>query len=52
MFMSLLAASERAEKNPLKIKFRKDVVESYKPIYCLSQAPTNFHIVERQLFVK
>ena len=32
MFMSLLAASERAEKNPLKIKFRKDIVESYKPI--------------------
>ena len=39
LFMSLLAASARAEKNPLKIKFRKDVVESYKPIYCLKQAP-------------
>ena len=26
----LLAASERTEKNPLKIKFRKDTVESYK----------------------
>ena len=32
MFMLLLAPSERAEKNPLKIKFRKDLVESYKPI--------------------
>ena len=32
MFMSLLAASERSEKNPLKIKFRKDIVESYKAI--------------------
>ena len=30
--MLLLAASERTEKNPLKIKFRKDIVESYKPI--------------------
>ena len=30
MFMLLLAISERAEKYPLKIKFRK--VESYKPI--------------------
>ena len=28
MFMLLLDASERAEKNPLKIKFRKDIVES------------------------
>ena len=32
LFMSLLAASERAEKNPLKPTFRKDIVESYKPI--------------------
>ena len=52
MFMSLLAASERAEKNPLKIKFLEDIVESYKPIYCLSQAPTNFHVAECQSFVK
>ena len=52
MFMSFLAASERAEKNPLKIKFRKNILESYKPIYCLSQAPTNFHVVECQSFVK
>ena len=32
LFMLLLAASERAEKNPLKIKLQKDIVESYKPI--------------------
>ena len=30
--MLLLAASEHAEKNPLEIKFWKDIVESYKPI--------------------
>ena len=52
MFMSLLATPERAEKNPLKIKFRKDIVESYKPIYCLSQAAANFHVAECQSFVK
>ena len=28
MFMLLLAAAVSAEKNPLKIKFRKDIVES------------------------
>ena len=39
MFMSLLAASERAEKNPLKIKFRKDIVESYKPIVWAEPRP-------------
>ena len=32
MFMLVLAASECAEKNPVKIKFRKDIFESYKPI--------------------
>ena len=32
LFMLSLAALERTEKNPLKIKFRKDVVELYKPI--------------------
>ena len=32
LFMSLLAASERAEKNLLKSKFRKAIIESYKPI--------------------
>ena len=46
MFMLLLAASERAEKNPLEIKFCKDIVESFKPIYCLSQVPTNFYVAE------
>ena len=30
--MLLLAASECTEKNPLEIKFRKYIVESYKPI--------------------
>ena len=37
--MLLLAASERAEKNPLKIKFRKDIVESYKPIVWAEPRP-------------
>ena len=32
MFMLLLAESEHAEKDPLEITFRKDIVESYKPI--------------------
>jgi len=32
IFMLFSAASERVEKSPLKMKFRKDVVESYKPI--------------------
>ena len=44
MFMLLLATSERAEKNPLKIKFRKT--------YCLSRAPSNFHVAECQSFVE
>ena len=34
-----LAASERTEKNPLKIKFRKDIVESYKPIVWAEPRP-------------
>ena len=37
--MLLLAASEHAEKDPLEIKFRKDIVESYKPIVCPDQFP-------------
>ena len=37
--MLLLAASERAEKNPLKIKFRKDIVELYKPIIWAEPRP-------------
>ena len=39
MFMLFLAASERAEKNPLKIKFRKDIVESYKPVVWAEPRP-------------
>ena len=39
MFVLLLAVSERAVKNPLKIKFRKDVVESYKPIVWAEPRP-------------
>ena len=46
--MLLLAASEHAEKNPLEIKFRKDIVESYN----IGRAPTNFHVTERQSFVE
>ena len=42
MFMSLLAASERAEKNPLKIKFPEDIVESYKPIILFKPSPDQF----------
>ena len=44
MFMSLLAASERAEKNALKIKFRKDIVESYKPIVFICRITTYFYL--------
>ena len=32
IFKLLFAASEHAEKDPLEIKFRKDIVESYQPI--------------------
>ena len=39
MFMLLLAASERTEENPLEIKFRKDIVESYKPIVWVEPWP-------------
>ena len=39
MFMLLLAASDRAEKYPLKIKFRIDIVESYKPIVWAEPRP-------------
>ena len=39
MFMLLLAASECAEINRLKIKFRKDIVESYKPIVWAEPRP-------------
>ena len=32
-------ASEHTEKNPLKIKFQKDIVESYKPIVWAEPRP-------------
>ena len=34
-----MRVAERAEKNPLKIKFRKDIVESYKPIVWAEPRP-------------
>ena len=56
MFMLLLAASERAEKNPLKIKFRKDIVESYKPIVRAEPRPISMlqnvsHLSNNHLFL-
>ena len=56
MFMLLLAASERAEKNPLKIKFRKDIVESYKPIVWAEPRPISMlqnvsHLSDNHLFL-
>mgnify|MGYP007094292401 CR=1 FL=1 len=43
--------SEHAEKNPLEIKFRKDIVESYKPIVWAVPRPISI-VAERQLFVE
>jgi len=37
--MLLLAASEHAEKDPLEIKFWKDIVESYKHIVWAEPRP-------------
>ena len=56
IFMLLLAASERAEKNPLKIKFRKDIVESYKPIVRAEPRPISMlqnvsHLSNNHLFL-
>ena len=56
MFMLLLAASERAEINPLKIKFRKDIVESYKPIVWAEPRPISMlqnvsHLSNNHLFL-
>ena len=51
MFELLLAASEHAEKDPLEIKFRKDIVESYKPIVWAEPQPI-FYVAECQLFVE
>ena len=55
MFMLLLAASERAEKNPSKIKFRKDIVESYKPVVWAEPRPISMlqnvsHLSNNHLF--
>lgn len=56
MFMLLLAASERAEKNPLKINFRKDIVESYQPIVWAEPRPISMwqnvsHLSKNHLFL-
>ena len=56
MFMLLLAAFERAEKNPLKIKFRKGIVESYKPIVWAEPRPISMlrnvsHLSNNHLFL-
>ena len=56
MFVLLLAVSERAVKNPLKIKFRKDVVESYKPIVWAEPRPISMlqnvsHLSNNHLFL-
>ena len=56
MFRLLLAASERAEINPLKITFRKDIVESYKPIVWAEPRPISMlqnvsHLSNNHLFL-
>ena len=56
MFMLLLAASERAEKNPLKIKFRKDIAELYKPTVWAEPLPISMlqnvsHLSDNHLFL-
>ena len=53
--LSLLAASERARKNPLKIKFQKDIVKSYKPIVWAEPWPISMlqdvsHLLNNHLF--
>ena len=54
--MLLLAASEHAEKVPLEIKFRKDIVESYKPIVWAEPQPISMlqnisHLSNNHLFL-
>ena len=54
--MLLLAASECAEKNPLKIKFGKDIVEPYKPIVWAESQPISMlqnvsHLLNNHLFL-
>ena len=53
--MLLLAPSERAKKNPLKIKLRKDIVKSYKPIVWTKPQPISIlgnvsHLSNNHLF--
>ena len=55
--MLLLPACERAEKNILKIKiFRKDIVESYKPVVWAEPRPISMlqnvsHLLNNHLFL-
>jgi len=54
--MSLLAPSEHAEKDPLEIKFRKDIFESYKPIVWVEPRPISMlqnisHLSNKHLFL-
>jgi len=56
VFMLLLAASENAEKNPLEIKFRKDIIESNKPIVWVEPASISMlqnvsHLSNNHLFL-
>ena len=57
LFMLLLPACERAEKNILKIKiFRKDIVESYKPVVWAEPRPISMlqnvsHLLNNHLFL-
>ena len=54
--MSLLAASECAVKNPLKITFQKDIVDSYKPIVWAEPRPISMlqnvsHLSNNHIFL-
>ena len=56
VFMLMLAASEHPEKNPLKIKLQKDIVESYKPIVWTEPQPISLvrnvsHLSNNHLFL-
>ena len=52
----IAAASECAEENPLKIKFQKDIVKSYKPIVWADSRPISLlqnasHLSNNHLFL-
>ena len=52
----MLLLAERAEKNPLKIKFWKDIVELYKPIVWAEPRPISTlqnvsHLSNNHLFL-